>query len=848
MRKVALIVLIVILAAIFCCPLFSSCADNVPSTGGEQNPGTEENENEFYRCTLIDGLTGKATVCETEKDGLLEEPEHEEKKHYNFAGWYTDEGAAEFPIKVTQDISLVAVYEKIVYRISYELGGGINAPENPTKYDIETPSVELLPAERKCFEFGGWYDENGNVRTSVDIDSDGDVTLHAEWINEEHAYGSDHVCGVCGKKAEPEHIYENDVCVVCGRERMYYVCDFIDSTDGSLIHTYSCAEGNAVSFPDAPNHEHYKFKGWYVGGEPCREDFVPDGRTEFSAVYEAVKYKVVYILDDGTNNSYNPSEYTVLMPLVLKDPFRKCHGFGGWYLDEEMTVAADTSGATVYGDITLYAKWLDPSHIYGEDHVCAVCGEYYGSDMHKYNENHICDICSAYYGSDKHEYGEDHLCTVCGKPSEITEHAYDEFHECMICGKFYGTAEHRYGEEHACVICGAEHFPHVYGSDHVCAVCGFEYESKEHVYGEDGKCTVCGESDPLFGVWTGGTASAFAAGNGTETDPYIIRTGEELAYLAMLVNEGDDCRGKYFALAADINLGGAEWVPIGYGYDVNGAGMYDRVFGGFFDGRGYTISGMKISSAESRSDSSSRGVYFCAGLFGAVCGDADFTAGVTNLRLSEVSVKITVSEAKSMIFAGGIAGFMNKASFSRCFVEGDICVNTSDTAYAGGLYGAVSDTNLYNSTIDCGFEGRIFVNAAQAYTGGIAGYGKYLNIKNCFASAEIECVSASANTAGLFCDSGLKSKAESGVFVGIIRTSAGATADLCVAGAQPSRIVGCVVSANLYTDGAFSGNESAVALSVSETEAVSNVLGWINWTETDKGPRPYMPQGTENSD
>lgn len=146
----------------------------MPSTGGEQKPGTEENENEFYRCTLIDGLTGKATVCETEKDGLLEEPEHEEKKHYNFAGWYTDEGAAEFPIKVTQDISLVAVYEKIVYRISYELGGGINAPENPTKYDIETPSVELLPAERKCFEFGGWYDENGNVRTSVDIDSDGE--------------------------------------------------------------------------------------------------------------------------------------------------------------------------------------------------------------------------------------------------------------------------------------------------------------------------------------------------------------------------------------------------------------------------------------------------------------------------------------------------------------------------------------------------------------------------------------------------------------------------------------------------------------------------------------------------
>ena len=40
------------------------------------------------------------------------------------------------------------------------------------------------------------------------------------------------------------------------------------------------------------------------------------------------------------------------------------------------------------------------------------------------------------------------------------------------------------------------------------------------------------------GAWDGSIATAFAGGTGTESDPYQIANGAELAYLASSVNSG----------------------------------------------------------------------------------------------------------------------------------------------------------------------------------------------------------------------------------------------------------------------------------------------------------------------
>ncbi len=64
---------------------------------------------------------------------------------------------------------------------------------------------------------------------------------------------------------------------------------------------------------------------------------------------------------------------------------------------------------------------------------------------------------------------------------------------------------------------------------------------------------------PLFsasdaGVWDGTTATAYTGGTGTEADPYLISDGQELAYLAHMVNTSTDYEDTYFRLISNIVL------------------------------------------------------------------------------------------------------------------------------------------------------------------------------------------------------------------------------------------------------------------------------------------------------
>jgi hypothetical protein len=59
-------------------------------------------------------------------------------------------------------------------------------------------------------------------------------------------------------------------------------------------------------------------------------------------------------------------------------------------------------------------------------------------------------------------------------------------------------------------------------------------------------------------VWDGSVASSFDGGSGTESDPYLISNGAQLAKLAQDVNGGNNYSGKYFRLTADIMLNNTE--------------------------------------------------------------------------------------------------------------------------------------------------------------------------------------------------------------------------------------------------------------------------------------------------
>ena len=103
----------------------------------------------------------------------------------------------------------------------------------------------------------------------------------------------------------------------------------------------------------------------------------------------------------------------------------------------------------------------------------------------------------------------------------------------------------------------------------------------------------------LLGLLPTAALAAPASGSGTEADPYLIETAQDLADFRDEVNDSaKKSTSKLCAkLTANIDLstlGDGDWTPIGY-YTSYSDCVY---YGGTFDGGGFTISGLKIKSTK----------------------------------------------------------------------------------------------------------------------------------------------------------------------------------------------------------------------------------------------------------
>ena len=193
--------------------------------------------------------------------------------------------------------------------------------------------------------------------------------------------------------------------------------------------------------------------------------------------------------------------------------------------------------------------------------------------------------------------------------------------------------------------------------------------------------------DPNTVAWTG---------KGTETDPYVIRTTAELDLLASRVNSDNKYRGKYFELGADITYDGSEnnFTPIG----ENGYSFY-----GTFDGKGHTISGIRISDKDGTHKA----------IFGRVGGT------VKNLVVSDCSIE-------GNIYVGGIVGLLY-GTIENCHVLSNVTL----TGYMliGGIAGDLEGGTIIGCTSAARITGTKDGGNNARYLGGIAGlafeYGEH---------------------------------------------------------------------------------------------------------------------------
>lgn len=230
-------------------------------------------------------------------------------------------------------------------------------------------------------------------------------------------------------------------------------------------------------------------------------------------------------------------------------------------------------------------------------------------------------------------------------------------------------------------------------------------------------------------VWDGEVATGYSGGSGTETDPYIIETARQLAYLIKhdVVDSAGATNGKYYKLAADIYLNDVsnpDWKsnnPNSW-YEVDSS----KRFAGNLDGDGYTVYGLYYSGTAS---------------FGLIPWVDMWSYDVTIKNLIISDAYISTSDQ----FVGSVVGYVyanenRNAVFtlSNCFVNDNVYIFSSNaSAYIGGLVGCLKSNSLntYNfigsaSLADVRHGGGDW----KCYAGlvGPAGDGNY-NIDNCFA-------------------------------------------------------------------------------------------------------------------
>lgn len=192
-------------------------------------------------------------------------------------------------------------------------------------------------------------------------------------------------------------------------------------------------------------------------------------------------------------------------------------------------------------------------------------------------------------------------------------------------------------------------------------------------------------------VWNGTTASDWT-GTGTENDPYLITTAEQLAGLAAAVNAGNDFEGEYIKLNNDLYMSDPnaahedkpQWTPIGGPTVITGDGAWDyrfdtTYFRGTFDGAEHTIYHLYYNTLPDMSgwdDPFGSGAIDFNGWYKALFGWLD-RGTIKNLTLANDTI----------VGATGIAGLllMNNGTVSNCHVSGFV-VNGGDGT-AGGLVG-----------------------------------------------------------------------------------------------------------------------------------------------------------------
>lgn len=216
------------------------------------------------------------------------------------------------------------------------------------------------------------------------------------------------------------------------------------------------------------------------------------------------------------------------------------------------------------------------------------------------------------------------------------------------------------------------------------------------------------------------SADSTLVGSGTQNEPYVVTTAEQLQEL----NKQDEV--GYVQLGADIDMSNIA---------LENKTYVIKKLTGEFDGKGHTISNLKLEGNANAN----------TGLIGELAGT------VKNIR---VEIK-DITDINMVNTVGVLAGQISEgstATIDNCIASGKMSCSTGDgNTLIGGLVGMItgSKDKCTTITVDNCISNVAISGASSTYYGGIIGSAQYYSNVNISNSSILGNISGSGNAGGV---------------------------------------------------------------------------------------------------
>lgn len=316
------------------------------------------------------------------------------REHYRFTGWYAnydgeairltnETGNSTHSWYIEQDTTVYATWEEVVYKVTYELNGGVNAAGNLSEYTILTLGSDVgitlfaptktdnmsyiynydstFDVTREAYAFEGWYSNpnfTGNAITELTIDM-GNITLYAQWSETTTIATTTENYVRLNASDEPTDTGEY---ILFGSYPQTEVTDSATTTE---------LNGMSGTLPTSSNSYDWTSYGYYISGD------VTNFMWYIDLEYSGGKYRGVYFTSyrpyyttysSSTSNSYQDDngystrtvywfKYEPIKWRILTESDGKAMILSELMLDSQQY---DSSGSHNYADSTIRA-WLNDS-------------------------------------------------------------------------------------------------------------------------------------------------------------------------------------------------------------------------------------------------------------------------------------------------------------------------------------------------------------------------------------------------------------------------------------------------------------------------------------------------------